>query len=131
MITLYLATLVPFALLDAVMLSTVMKPLFRSALGPQLLESPRWAPAIAFYLGYTALLTLLAGAPALKSGSPSQALVTGALLGLMAYGTYELTSIAVLKDWTWRMTVTDLVWGTVLTGLSAWIGVLVSRAFAG
>jgi uncharacterized membrane protein len=45
----------------------------------------------------------------------------------MAYGTYELTNLATLRDWTWRMTLTDLAWGTVLTAVAAAIGVAVTR----
>ncbi len=46
----------------------------------------------------------------------------------MAYGTYEFTSYAIMKDWHPAMVVTDLVWGTLLTGFSAWAGVAVTRA---
>jgi uncharacterized membrane protein len=49
----------------------------------------------------------------------------------MAYGTYEFTSYAIMKDWHWQMVMTDTIWGTVLTGLSAWAGVAITRAITG
>jgi uncharacterized membrane protein len=45
----------------------------------------------------------------------------------MAYGTYEFTSYAVMKDWSPQMVATDLIWGTVLTAVSAWGGLALTR----
>ena len=49
------------------------------------------------------------------------------IIGLMAYGTYEFTSYAIMKDWHWQMVATDVIWDTVLTAVSAWVGVTVAR----
>ena len=59
-------------------------------------------------------------------GKPAWIALT--VLGFMAYGTYEFTSYAVMRDWHWSMVATDVVWGTVLTALSAAAGVWVTRA---
>jgi uncharacterized membrane protein len=126
-LTLYLATLIPFLALDAVMLTRVIAPLFRADLGEAVLGTPRAVPAILFYAGYIAGTVWIVGLPALKGGGAGQALWQGAILGAMAYGTYELTNLATLRDWTWRMTLTDLAWGTVLTAVAAAIGVAVTR----
>ena len=53
------------------------------------------------------------------------------IIGLMAYGTYEFTSWAVMKDWHWSMVVTDVTWGGFLTAFSAWAGVAITRAIHG
>jgi uncharacterized membrane protein len=127
-LVLYLATLIPFVALDALMLSRVVAPMFRSQLGAQVLESPRWLAAGAFYIGYVGLVCLIVGWPALKSGTAVQALLMGAALGAAAYGTYELTNMATLRDWSWKLVLSDGLWGTVLTGVSVWIGVSVARA---
>ena len=58
-------------------------------------------------------------------------LLPAAVIGAMAYGTYEFTSYAIMKDWHWQMVMTDTIWGTVLTGLSAWAGVAITRALFG
>ncbi|MBL4917647.1 DUF2177 family protein [Szabonella alba] len=131
LIVLYLSTALVFLVLDALMLGWHIGPLFRRHLGDQLLENLRWGPAAAFYLAYIAGLLWLVSLPALRDGAPLQALIGGAVLGAMAYGTYEFTSYAVMRDWHWQMVVTDLVWGTVLTGVSAWAGVTITRALTG
>ncbi len=124
------ATGVVFLALDAIMLSLVMAPLFRSHLGDAMLTDPRLAPAAVFYLGYVAGLVWLISLPALKAGQPGQALWQGAVLGAMAYGTYEFSNYATLRDWHPAMVAADLIWGTVLTAFAAWAGVAVARALA-
>jgi uncharacterized membrane protein len=123
---LYLATLVPFLVLDALMLTFVMAPLFASHIGPLMAAPLRLLPAGAFYLSYVAGLLYLVSLPALREGAP--VLLPAAVLGFLAYGTYEFTSYAILRDWHWRMLATDLVWGTALTALSAWAGLAITRA---
>lgn len=116
--------------LDALMLSRVMKPLFEAHIGPLMLDSPRMLPAALFYLGYVAGLIWLVSWPALREGSALQALIGGAVLGAVAYGTYELTSYTIMRDWHPTMVAIDLAWGAVLTGVSAAVGVAVTRLVA-
>jgi len=123
---LYLSTAVLFLILDAIMLTLVMKPLFDRHIGALMLENIRLAPAAAFYLAYVAGLLYLVSVPALKTGGP--VLLPAAIIGAMAYGTYEFTSYALMKGWTLRMVVTDVTWGTVLTAVSAWGGLALTRA---
>ena len=85
-------------------------------------------PAALFYLGYVAGVLWFVSVPALNHGNPVTALIGGALLGLLAYGTYEFTNYATLRDWSVNQVVVDTLWGGVLTGFSAWIGVVATRA---
>lgn len=126
-VILYLATAIPFLVIDAIMLTRVMGPLFARHLGDALADSPRLLPAALFYLAYVAGVLLFVSLPALRAGAPWQALVMGALLGALAYGTYEFTSYAVMRDWHWHMVVADTLWGAVLTGGSAALGVWLTR----
>lgn len=129
-ILLYAATLITFAVLDAIMLSTVMKPLFERHLG-DLIRSPIFAaPAGIFYLFYIGGLLYLVSAPALRDGSLASVALGGAVLGAVAYGTYEFTSMSIMKDWSWQMVVVDTTWGAVLTSTSAVAGVWAVRTFA-
>jgi len=128
-VVLYLITATVFLLLDAVMLKTVMKPLFEQHIGDWLLDEIRMRPAIIFYLFYVAGVLWFVSLPALRTGVPVNALIGGAILGAMAYGTYEFTNFATLRDWSVQMVAVDLTWGAVLTGFSAWIGVTLTRAF--
>lgn len=127
---LYLTTASIFLMLDATMLKTFMKPLFERYVGPWLLEDIRMLPAIVFYLAYVAGVVWFVSLPALRSGSPLSAAMGGALLGAMAYGTYEFTNYATLRDWSAQMVAADVTWGAFLTGFSAWLGVLITRAIA-
>ena len=124
----YVATAVVFLALDAVVLKTVLRPLFERHLAQQLLDDFRLAPAALFYLFYLAGVVHFVSLPALAQGAPLKALAGGALLGAMAYGTYEFTNLATLRAWHWHMVAVDLAWGTALTGISAWAGVMVARA---
>lgn len=127
-LTLYLITAVIFLGLDAVMLKMVMRPLFETRLGDQLLEDPRLLPAAIFYLFYVAGVVWFVSWPALAADRPLQALLNGALIGAMAYGTYEITNYAVLRAWSPTMVAVDLTWGIILTGTSAVVGLLATRA---
>ena len=74
-------------------------------------------------------LLYLVSWPALKTGAPI--ILPAAVIGAMAYGTYEFTSYAIMKGWHPSMVATDLIWGTVLTAFSAWAGVTITRALTG
>ncbi len=131
MLMLYAATALIFLALDAVMLTLVMKPLFTRHLGEAMRDGPLLAPAGLFYLAYVAGLVFLVSYPALRDAAPGRALLHGAVIGAMAYGTYEFTSMAIMKDWSWAMVATDTAWGTLLTGFSAWAGVALVLKFQG
>jgi uncharacterized membrane protein len=128
-LTLYATTAAVFLILDAIMLTLVMKPLFTRHIGPLMAEPIRIAPAALFYLAYVAGLVYLVSLPALKTGTPL--VVPALLIGLMAYGTYEFTSWSIMRDWHWQMVLTDVTWGGVLTAFSAWAGVMVTRMIHG
>lgn len=117
-----------FLVADAIMLPTVIKPLFERHLGDTLLGGIRPLPAVLFYFVYLGGIVWFAAWPALRDGTPSTALVNGAILGFVAYGTYELTSWTVVRNWHPSMVAVDMAWGTVLTAGAAWGGVVAARA---
>ena len=119
----FVITAVIFLALDAVMLTLVMKPLFTRHLGSEMRDKPMMGSAALFYLAYVAGLVFLVSVPALQDGAPGRAALHGAVIGAMAYGTYEFTSMAIMKKWSWTMVLADTAWGTALTGFSAWAGV--------
>jgi len=125
---LYAVTALVFLAADAVMLRSVLQPLFARHLGDALLDSPRMGAAVVFYLAYVAGLVWLVSLPALRAGAPGQALINGAILGAMAYGTYEVTNYATLRAWSLQQVVVDGLWGTAVTAGAAWIGLVVTRA---
>jgi len=124
----YLGTGVAMLVIDAVWLSTMGKLLYRPILGDILLDGFRLAPAAVFYFLYVAAIVVFAVAPAASSGKWTSALMYGAFLGLVCYGTYDLTNHATLKAWTTTLTVIDMAWGTFVTSASATAGYLIARA---
>jgi uncharacterized membrane protein len=128
-VILYLSTAAVFLILDAIMLAVFMKPLFVRHIGPLMAEPIRLGPAAGFYLLYVAGLCWLVSWPALTTGAA--VIVPAAVIGAMAYGTYEFTSYAIMRDWHWTMVAADVTWGTALTAVSAWAGVAITRALAG
>jgi uncharacterized membrane protein len=115
----YAVTAVAFLSLDAMWLSTMASRLYRPALGHLMAAQPVIAPVVAFYALYIAGIVGFALAPALAARRVKIALRRGAALGLIAYGTYDLTNQATLRDWPTLLTLADLAWGTVATALAA------------
>ena len=128
-ILLYISTAIVFLALDVVMLKKLMYPLFSANIGPMMLEDLRMGPAAVFYLFYVVGVVWFVSIPALNVGSIAQAFFAGAVLGALAYGTYEFTNFATLKGWTAQMVMVDVIWGAVLTGTSAAVGVAVTKYF--
>jgi uncharacterized membrane protein len=126
----FLAAGVAMALVDAVWLTQVGPHLYRPTLDPVLADQFRLAPAIAFYLAYVAGVVLLAVRPALRDGSWRQAAINGALLGGMAYATYDLTNQATLKVWATHISLIDISWGAALTCLTSLAGFWAMRGRA-
>jgi uncharacterized membrane protein len=125
----YVFTLLPMLAVDTVWLVTMSKRLYAPRLGSLLAESPRLAAAAIFYLLYALGPAFLVVAPAVDDGAGFlKVALLGALLGLVAYGTYDLTNQATLKKWPTFITVIDLVWGALLTGAVSIISVSITRA---
>jgi uncharacterized membrane protein len=107
--------------LDFLWLRT-MRPFYESQMGSIMLLEPRVAAAVAFYLIYAVGIAFFAILPNLGSGTIWRAAGYGAALGLMAYGTYDATNYATLKDFPLSIMIVDWTWGTVLTAVVAAAG---------
>jgi uncharacterized membrane protein len=125
---LYLATAFIFFAVDFIGLRYLVKPVFDRHVAHLFADPFRAVPALLFYLGYVAGILWFVSVPALHAGDPVAALVGGIALGLLAYGTYEFTNYATLRDWSMEQVAIDTIWGGALTGLSAWAGVMIVRA---
>lgn len=128
----YIATGISFALIDSVWLRTMYERLYKPEIGSLMYEGGfRLGPAVAFYLLYILGMMIFAVGPALNSGKWQTALLWGALLGFFCYMTYDLTNYATLKVWSTKVTVLDIIWGTVLTGSASmagwWITTMIFR----
>ena len=119
----YLLTLVILLALDALWLGVIAPPFYRSQIGFLMAASPNWGAAGAFYLLFVAGLVVFVVAPGLEAGAPGRAAWRGALFGLVAYATYDLTNLATLDRWPLLLTVVDMAWGTALCAVTAWLSV--------
>lgn len=126
----YLATGVVFLGLDAIWLSQVGLGLYRREIGALLLEQPNLPVAGLFYLLFVAGIVLLVVQPAAANGDWLAALWMGALLGLVAYGTYDITNLSTLRGWSPTIAAIDVVWGAALTAVASLAGFLAVSAFA-
>ncbi|MCB1422457.1 MAG: DUF2177 family protein [Nitratireductor sp.] len=111
----YLSTVILFLAVDAIWLGVIARGFYRDQLGHLMLESPRLGLALVFYLFYAVAITVLVVMPAVRNGVWWHAAVYGGILGLAAYGTYDITNMATLREWPAFMSVVDMAWGTVLT----------------
>lgn len=126
----YVASLVSLLAIDAVWLKSTYQALYQPRLGHLFAAAPSWLPIVIFYLLYAAGVVFFAALPVLRENASLQrAFLVGAALGLVAYGTYDLTNQATMKAWPTIITVIDLAWGALLTGTVALIAVYVARRF--
>ena len=116
--------------LDYLWLSNTSGPIYHRALGAVMAENPNMTAAVAFYLIYIGGIMIFAVRPALASGDWRTAAVFGALFGFFAYATYDLTNLATLKVWSLKVSLIDMAWGTLLTGLTASMAALAAIKLA-
>ena len=124
---LYAITTVVFFALDFVWLSTATSRIYAPYLGDLLSKTPKLGVAAAFYLFYVVGILALAVVPGLREGAMVGALWRGALFGLLAYATYDLTNLATIRDWPWQVSVIDMIWGTSLNSVVAVAGYYAGR----
>lgn len=127
-LSLYAVTFCVFLTIDFFGLGLVVKPMFEKHVPELLLDRPKLGPALAFYAFYVFGLIWFVSAPAL-AGDKSYLWVLGhaALIAGIGFGTYEFTSLAVIKGWSWEIVVVDLVWGITMTCVAALAGVGATR----
>ncbi len=130
-VTAYVVSLIVFLGVDFIWLSTMGAALYRAVLGDLLAPNVRLPPAIVFYLAYPVGIVVFAVLPALAAGSWARGALLGALLGALAYATYDLTNFATLRTWSLQITILDIAYGAVATGAAAVAAYFVVRAIFG
>ena len=115
----YAATLIVFCCCDFVWLGWIAKDYYHSQIGGLLLGQPNWPAAVAFYAIFSGGVCLFCIVPALDAASIGRAALLGALLGALAYATYDLSNLATLKGWSTALSLVDIAWGAFVTAVSA------------
>ncbi len=120
----YAAATVAFLVVDIVWISLVVQSFYNEQVPHLLRATPDMVGATVFYLAYVAGIIFLAVRPALTARSLATAIINGAVLGAIAYGTFSVTNYAVLDGWTSALVWTDIPWGAFLTATTAACGYL-------
>ncbi|HEX6258348.1 MAG TPA: DUF2177 family protein [Candidatus Saccharimonadales bacterium] len=109
---------VTFLVIDMLWLGVLAKNLYKKELGPLLLQKPNTVAASIFYILYVLALVFFVILPAVTSGNWQYALFAGGFWGLVAYGTYDLTNLATLKNWPVKIVIIDMAWGAIVSGVT-------------
>jgi uncharacterized membrane protein len=114
----WLAIVVVMMALDVVWIGGIAKPLYDRGLGHLMAPQPNFVAAIAFYLLYAVGVMAFVVVP---HGTQAWPVVAGwgAALGLLAYLTWDLTNMAVLRDWPLALSFIDMAWGSFATGTAS------------
>jgi uncharacterized membrane protein len=123
---LYGVALVAFFIIDLIWLGVVARGFYQNQMGHLMRASVNWPAAIVFYLIFIVGIVLFVVGPAIERESLTQAVVFGALFGLVTYAAYDLTNLATLDGFPLKVAVVDLIWGMVLCGTISTITYLAS-----
>jgi uncharacterized membrane protein len=124
-----LATGAVMGVLDYIWLGFIAKKIYYSEMGKILLEKPNMTAAFLFYVVYVIGVVVFVLNPALAKGSLAYAAGYGALFGFVAYATYDLTSLAVVKGFSTKIVIIDLLWGAALTATVSSVAYLAVKAW--
>ena len=113
--------------LDLLWLGVVAKGFYAKYMGTLLRPDVKWLPALLFYFLYVSAVVVFVVMPAAERRSLGRALGLGAFFGLAAYATYDLTSLALIRDFPLIVVLVDLAWGVVLTTVATYAGYAVAR----
>jgi uncharacterized membrane protein len=126
----FIVSLLALLAIDSVWLTVMAKKFYSQHIGHIMASSPNLVPAGAFYLVYSLGITFFVVTPAVHNNSSlTKVFLTGALLGLVAYATYDLTNHATIKNWPTIVTLVDLIWGALLTGAVSLIAFYVTKHY--
>ncbi len=121
------ATATTMLALDLLWLGVIAKDFYARQMGTLLRAEVQWLPALLFYALYVTAIVIFVVLPAAERKSLGWALGMGAFFGLAAYATYDLTSLALIRDFPLRVVLVDLAWGTALTAIVSGAGYLAAR----
>ena len=123
-LTAFLTIIVVMFVLDIIWLSMVAKPIYQQGIGHLMAAQPNLLYATLFYLVYAFGLMRFAVIPNIGLHGIKSTFLAAAIFGFFVYASYDLTNLALLKDWPLKMSLIDIAWGTLLSGISASIGKL-------
>ena len=104
---------------DGLWFGLTYNALYVPAMGDLLATKVNFGAALGFYVLYALGLAWLIVLPALTSGGKTGLVLRAAVFGLVAYATYDLTGLAVLRNWPLVLSLIDMAWGAVISLVAA------------
>jgi uncharacterized membrane protein len=122
----YITFLIALVAIDLVWLLGVAKNVYREQMGDLMASEPKLVAGLAFYVIYALGVCIFVILPAISKQSLVYALQYGALFGFFCYMTYDLTNLAVVRNFPTQLAFIDMAWGSFVTaicaGLAYWVG---------
>ena len=119
----YIASLLTFLILDMGWMLGIARKFYRREIGSLLRDEVKLVPVFLFYLMYIAILLTLVVVPYLGAGNGlKRVIISSMLFGFAAYGTYDATNYAILKNWPLSVTIVDVLWGVIVTACAGIAG---------
>lgn len=112
----FITSFISVIILDVIWLGIIIKPFNIKMLAPWMAGDFKLWPAVIVYI-LLALGTTFFVFPHISS--LGTAILYGALLGLIIYGVYDMTNMAIITGWPLKFALVDMTWGTVSGGLIA------------
>lgn len=128
-IKIYLITIPIFFAIDMIWLGLLARNFYQEQLGHLMRTNVNWTAAIIFYLIFIVGLVVFVISPAIEKTSWTHSLIYGALFGLIAYATYDLTNLATMKDFPLTVAVVDMIWGMILSASVSIVSYFISSKF--
>ncbi len=121
----YFASMMIMFVLDLIWLSQLAQPIYARGIGHLMAAEPNLLYAALFYVVFVFGLIWYAVKPNMQSSGIKYTFLAGAMFGFFIYASYDFTNLALLKDWPLGMSIIDMTWGTLLSGVTASAGKLV------
>ena len=122
----YFSFLLTFLVIDFIWLLGIAKNMYRDDMGSLMASEPKLLAGLGFYLLYALGASIFVILPAISKQSWIYAVQYGALFGFFCYMTYDLTNLAVIRDFPTRLAFIDMAWGSAVTAVTAgfayWLG---------
>ena len=125
----YLGMIVFMFVIDLIWLSVVAKSIYQQGIGHLMAAEPNLIYAGLFYLVYVLGLLWFAIKPNRALPGIKRVFVAGATVGFLVYASYDLTNLSLLKDWPLGLSLMDITWGILLSGITASVGKIVFDRF--